>query len=144
MSLRLDDQLCFPLYAAARAVQQRYRPLLAELGLTYPQYLVMMVLWEDDGQSVSALGARLMLDSGTLTPLLKRMEAAGLLERRRSTDDGRVVRAHLTEAGHALHARAEGVPLALVSCLAPAAQDLDIPHLKRSLDELLRVLQDSP
>ena len=144
MSLRLDDQLCFPLYAAARAVQQRYRPLLQDLGLTYPQYLVMMVLWEDDAQSVSDLGARLMLDSGTLTPLLKRMEAAGFVERRRSAADGRVVRAHLTDAGRTLRARAEGVPTALVSCLAPAAQDLDIPHLKRSLDDLLRVLQDTP
>ena len=144
MSLRLDDQLCFPLYAAARAVQQRYRPLLAELGLTYPQYLVMMVLWEDDGQSVSALGARLMLDSGTLTPLLKRMEAAGLLDRRRSEADGRVVRAHLTEVGLALHTRAEAVPPALVACLAPAARDIDVPQLKRSLDELLRALRDSP
>ena len=144
MSLRLDDQLCFPLYAAARAVQQRYRPLLAELGLTYPQYLVLMVLWEEDAQSVSALGERLMLDSGTLTPLLKRMEAAGIVARRRSAEDGRIVRAHLTAAGRALQGRAEGVPLALVSCLAPAVQDVDIPNLKRGLDELLRVLQEAP
>jgi MarR family transcriptional regulator, organic hydroperoxide resistance regulator len=104
----------------------------------------MMVLWEEDGQSVSALGARLMLDSGTLTPLLKRMAAAGILERRRSAEDGRVVRAHLTDAGRALRVRAEAVPVALISCLAPAAQDIDIPHLKRSLDELLRVLQEAP
>jgi DNA-binding MarR family transcriptional regulator len=144
VSLRLDDQLCFPLYAAARAVQQRYRPLLAELGLTYPQYLVMMVLWETDGPSVSALGQRLMLDSGTLTPLLKRMEAAGLLERRREQADGRIVTAHLTDAGRALRAQAEGVPHALVACLAPLAGDLDIPDLKRSLDALLGVLQEAP
>lgn len=144
MSLRLDDQLCFPLYAAARAVQQRYRPLLTALGLTYPQYLVMLVLWEEDGQSVGALGDRLMLDSGTLTPLLKRLEAAGLLRRSRDAADGRVVRAHLTDAGRALRARAEAVPHQLLACLAPHTGDLDLPQLQRSLHALLHALEEAP
>ncbi|MEC7949037.1 MAG: MarR family transcriptional regulator [Myxococcota bacterium] len=144
MSLRLGDQLCFPLYAAARAVQQRYRPLLSVLGLTYPQYLVMMVLWEEDAQSVSALGRHLMLDSGTLTPLLKRLETAGLLERRRMHADGRIVTAHLTAEGRALRARAADVPGLLAACLAPAAGDFDVPEFKRSLDHLLRILEEAP
>jgi DNA-binding MarR family transcriptional regulator len=112
-TLKLDAQLCFLLYTATRAVTQAYGPLLGPLGLTYPQYLVMLVLWEQDGISVGGLGQRLYLDSGTLTPLLKRMEAQGLVQRRRSQDDERVVEIHLTEAGRALRARATGVPSAL-------------------------------
>ena len=112
-TLKLDAQLCFLLYTATRAVTQAYSPLLGPLGLTYPQYLVMLVLWEQDGVSVGRLGQRLYLDSGTLTPLLKRMEAQGLVERRRSRDDERVVEIHLSEAGRALRDRATGVPSAL-------------------------------
>lgn len=141
MSLRLDDQLCFPLYAAARAIQQQYRPLLSALGLTYPQYLVMLVLWETDGLSVSGIGSRLHLDSGTLTPLLKRMEKAGLLTRTRSRNDERVVTIHLTEAGRRLRDRAEAVPAQLVACLAPHAGDLDAARLKADLVHLLNVLR---
>jgi DNA-binding MarR family transcriptional regulator len=116
-SLRLDDQLCFRLYAASRMLQQRYRPVLDSLGLTYPQYLVMMVLWEHDGLSMKGMGDKLQLDSGTLTPLLKRMEKAGWLRRTRSVDDGRMVLVHLTAFGRALEARAETVPQQLVACL---------------------------
>lgn len=121
--LRLDDQLCFALYAASRRVVQAYQPLLAPLGLTYPQYLVMLVLWEEDGASVKRLGERLQLDSGTLTPLLKRMEAAGLLTRARDRADERVVRIRLTAEGRALEARAAGVPKALLcrTDVSPAA-----------------------
>ena len=144
MSLRLDDQICFPLYAAARAVQQRYRPLLTTLGLTYPQYLVLLVLWEEDGLSVGDLGERLLLDSGTLTPLLKRLTAAGLVTRRRAEDDGRVVLVHLTKAGVALQAQAEAVPRQLVACLAPHTDGLNLPELHRSLHQLLRVLKEAP
>ena len=142
MSLRLDDQLCFPLYAAARAIQQHYRPLLAELGLTYPQYLVCLVLWEADGLSVSGLGQRLHLDSGTLTPLLKRMEKHGLVIRQRQADDQRVVTVHLTPAGQALEARAEAIPHQLIACLAPAgeATPFDPAALKHTLDQLLTTL----
>nr|WP_245000259.1 MarR family transcriptional regulator [Marinobacter daepoensis] len=112
--LALDNQVCFALYAANRAVTARYRPLLDELGLTYPQYLVMLVLWEQEGAGtkprVSDLGARLRLDSGTLTPLLKRLEQRQLLQRVRSAEDERVVRVALTESGRGLRARASEVP----------------------------------
>jgi DNA-binding MarR family transcriptional regulator len=108
--LRLDQQLCFPLYAAARAMMQAYQPLLTKLGLTYPQYLVLMVLWEDDGLSVKELGERLYLDSGTLTPLLKRLAEAGLVRRTRAAHDERVVEVFLTGPGKRLEKRAENVP----------------------------------
>lgn len=112
-SLRLDDQLCFALYAASRAMTQTYRPLLTALGLTYPQYLVMLVLWETDGVSVGELGSRLFLDSGTLTPLLKRLETLGVLNRQRAKGDERSVIVSLTSRGRGLRARAAGVPAAM-------------------------------
>ncbi|MFJ7078020.1 MarR family winged helix-turn-helix transcriptional regulator [Streptomyces sp. NPDC098781] len=112
-SLLLDDQLCFALYAASRAVTARYRPLLEELGLTYPQYLVMLTLWERDAISVRDLGTTLQLESSTLSPLLKRLEAAGLLRRERRPDDERSVALRLTEAGAKLRDRANTVPLAI-------------------------------
>jgi DNA-binding MarR family transcriptional regulator len=96
---RLDDQLCFALYAASRAMTAAYAPMLDDLGLTYPQYLVLLVLWEQDGARVSGIGEQLQLDSATLTPLLKRLEARGLVERRRSTADERVVEVFLTAEG---------------------------------------------
>src|SRR5690242_17480595 len=111
--LRLDNQVCFPLYAATRAMVQAYQPLLGPLGLTYPQYLVLLVLWEQDGLSVKQLGERLYLDSGTLTPLLKRLEAAGLVRKERSAPDARVVTVTLTPAGRRLKRRAAGVPAQL-------------------------------
>jgi MarR family transcriptional regulator, organic hydroperoxide resistance regulator len=114
--LRLDAQLCFLLYAATRHVTQAYAPLLAPLGLTYPQYLVMLVLWEADGGpavTVGQLGEPLHLDSGTLTPLLKRLQAAGLVQRARSAEDERVVELSLTAAGRRLRGRAEGIPAAM-------------------------------
>ncbi|MFF4255759.1 MarR family winged helix-turn-helix transcriptional regulator [Streptomyces sp. NPDC001663] len=112
-SLLLDDQLCFALYAASRAVTARYRPLLDELGLTYPQYLVMLVLWEQDSISVRDLGASLQLESSTLSPLLKRLEAGGLLRRERRAEDERSVAIRLTDAGARLRDRAGDVPLAI-------------------------------
>lgn len=108
--LALDNQVCFRLYAASRAITRCYQPLLAELGLTYPQYLVMLVLWEEDEPTVKRLGERLRLDSGTLTPLLKRLEQAGLLRRQRRPENEREVRIVLTEAGRALRAPAQAVP----------------------------------
>ena len=108
--LLLDHQLCFALYSASLAMTKFYKPLLDPLGLTYPQYLVMLVLWERDAIGVGQLGERLRLDSGTLTPLLKRLEAAALVERRRSDADERRVSIALTPAGHALKARALAVP----------------------------------
>ena len=108
--LALDHQLCFAVYSASLAMTKLYKPLLAPLGLTYPQYLVMLVLWEGDGITVSQVGERLSLDSGTLTPLLKRLEAAGLLQRQRDTADERRVLLQLTAAGRRLKARAVSVP----------------------------------
>ena len=120
--LRLDAQLCFALYATSLAMTKLYKPLLAPLGLTYPQYLVMLVLWERDDHTVQALGELLQLDSGTLTPLLKRMEAAGLVSRQRDAADERRVRILLTPEGAALRQRAEGVPDAIF-CHAGMAMD---------------------
>ena len=111
--LALDAQLCFALYATSMAMTKRYKPLLAPLGLTYPQYLVMLVLWEGDGITVSQVGERLQLESGTLTPLLKRLESAGLLARQRDADDERRVLLSLTPAGRALRVRAATVPVAI-------------------------------
>ena len=109
----LDNQLCFALYAASLAMTGVYKPLLEPLGLTYPQYLAMLVLWEGDGITVSQLGDRLALDSGTLTPLLKRLEAAGLLQRLRDAADERRVLLRLTRPGRALKATASAVPAAV-------------------------------
>lgn len=115
--LKLDNQLCFPLYACAKEVVRRYTPFLDELGLTYTQYLVMMVLWEKRSVSVSELGAALYLDSGTLTPLLKKMEAKNLLTRTRNERDERRVDVELSEAGAALKERAASVPLRMGDCV---------------------------
>jgi MarR family transcriptional regulator, organic hydroperoxide resistance regulator len=108
--LKLDHQLCFALYSASLAMTKFYKPLLDPLGLTYPQYLVMLVLWEGDGITVSQLGERLALDSGTLTPLLKRLQAQGLVQRLRDTDDERRVLLQLTPTGRALKTKALTVP----------------------------------
>ena len=116
--LLLDNQLCFALYSASLAMTRLYKPLLEKLGLTYPQYLVMLALWEQDGASVSELGARLSLDSGTLTPLLKRLEAGALVSRLRAVDDERRVHVTLTAAGRRLKTAAAKVP----GCILEASQ----------------------
>ena len=121
----LKKQVCFALYSASRAATAVYRPLLEDLGVTYPQYLVLLLLWERDGAAVSELGVDLGLDSGTLSPLLKRMEAAGLVERRRSAADERRVEIHLTADGAALRARATSVPAALADAAGLSAEELD-------------------
>lgn len=133
-NLLLDHQLCFAVYAAAHAFNRFYKPLLGPLGLTYPQYLVLLVLWENDGQTVSGIGERLMLDSGTLTPLLKRVEAAGFVTRARSERDERQVLVRLTDAGKALQATAEGFPEMILDASDCAATDLD--SLRRQLAAL--------
>ncbi|MES2979295.1 MAG: MarR family transcriptional regulator [Pseudomonadota bacterium] len=116
--LLLDNQLCFALYSSSLAMTKLYKPLLSKLGLTYPQYLVMLALWEHGELGVSELGERLFLDSGTLTPLLKRLEAAGFVIRTRSADDERRVRVHVSDAGKKLKARAAGIP----ACVLEASQ----------------------
>ena len=116
-TLKLEHQMCFPLYAAARKVTGLYTPILAELDLTYTQYIVMLVLWEKDEVSVKEIGERLFLDSGTLTPLLKNLEKKGLITRNRSKEDERVTIAKLTEEGKALREKALKVPEQVVSCV---------------------------
>ncbi|MFZ2987481.1 MarR family winged helix-turn-helix transcriptional regulator [Ideonella sp.] len=132
--LALDRQLCFALYSASLAMTKLYKPLLAPLGLTYPQYLVMLVLWEHGATGVSALGDRLHLDSGTLTPLLKRLEAQALVRRTRSRDDERRVEVTLTEAGQALREKALAVPPA-VAC-ATQCELTEISQLTQRLSAL--------
>lgn len=123
-ALRLDNQLCFALYSASLAMTKAYKPLLDALGLTYPQYLVMLVLWEHGGLSVSEFGERLSLDSGTLTPLLKRMESGGWLQRVRSSEDERRVRVSLTPAGRKLKARAARIPASMLQASGCSLDEL--------------------
>ena len=136
-AMKLQNQLCFPLYAAARSVVSLYTPYLKPLGLTYTQYIVFLVLWEQDGLTVGELCDRLMLDNGTLSPLLKKMQQAGYVERRRSEEDDRVVRITLTEEGRALQERAKDVPVKVGGCI-------DLPPDKaQTLYELLYELLDN-
>jgi MarR family transcriptional regulator, organic hydroperoxide resistance regulator len=122
--LKLDNQICFAVYSTAHAFNRVYKPLLDRLGLTYPQYLVMLVLWERDGVPVKDIGVRLHLDSGTLTPLLKRLEAAHLVKRARSTDDERQVLIALTPQGQALRERARSVPQSILAASACSVSEL--------------------
>ncbi|MCX2933040.1 MarR family transcriptional regulator [Mycobacterium sp. CVI_P3] len=131
---RLDDQLCFALYSASRAVTAAYRPLLAELNLTYPQYLVLLVLWEEDRASVGRLCQRLHLDSGTLSPLLKRLEAVGYVTRERSAEDERRVDVLLTPAGKRLQDKASCVPERLL-----AASEMSLEEILALRDAVVRL-----
>ena len=130
--LLLDSQLCFALYSTSLMMTKVYKPLLQALGLTYPQYLAMMVLWEHDGMTVGEVSTRLLTDPGSLTPLLKRLEGEGLLSRTRSKEDERVVRLYLTEQGHALREKAKSVP----SCIF-AATGTTMDTLKNLQSELI-------
>jgi len=122
-TLLLDNQLCFLIYRLQRSITDRYRPILAEIGLTYPQYLVMLALWESKRLTVSQLGDRLSLDSGTLSPLLKRLEAVAFIQRKRSTVDERSVEISLTARGRALRRQALAVPPAIGECFASSADE---------------------
>ena len=124
LPLQLDNQLCFAVYSTAHAFNRFYKPLLDRLGLTYPQYLVMLVLWEEDGQSVKQIGERLFLDSGTLTPLLKRLQAAQLIKRSRNTEDERQVLIALTARGQALKEKARAVPQSILAASACSVAEL--------------------
>lgn len=134
--LALDGFVCFSLYAANHAFNKVYKPLLDEIGLTYPQYLAMVVLWEEDDRTVGSIGEALSLDSNTLTPLLKRLQAAGLVDRARDTTDERQVRIRLTDAGRSLRERAKSIPLRLVE-----ATGLDPHRLAALRDEITRLRQ---
>lgn len=138
-NLSLEDQLCFAVYSASRAITGSYRPLLNELGLTYPQYLVMLVLWEHGPSTVGELGERLKLDSGSLSPMLKRLETNGVVTRRRRTSDERSVEISLTAAGHELRGRAVCLPgtIAVVTKLSMS----DIVRLTRELRDLAETVR---
>jgi len=132
--LRLDNQICFALYSAAHAFNRVYKPLLDRLGLTYPQYLVMLVLWERDDVPLKDIGEKLFLDSGTLTPLLKRMEAAGLIRRTRSTEDERQVIVALTPQGEALKEKVRSLPLSILA--ASQCSVAELVALKNEVEAL--------
>ena len=138
---RLNRQVCFALYSASKAATAVYRPMLDELGLTYPQYLVMLVLWENQPRSVRELGEELGLDSGTLSPLLKRLEALELVERRRSAEDERRVEVFLTDSGAALSAKSSAIPQQLADAAGLSAAELD--QLRETLGRLTAALHSS-
>ena len=122
-NLKLENQLCFPLYAASREVIKRYHPYLTELGLTYTQYIAMMVFWADGKINVKELGQKLFLDSGTLTPVLKSLEDKGYVKRRRSSEDERVLIVEITEAGEALKEQAVSIPEKIAGCVRLDTED---------------------
>lgn len=132
--LTIDDQICFALYSASRALTARYREFLAPLGITYPQYLVLLALWEGEPLTVSALGERLHLDSGTVSPLLRRLTAAGLIDRRRAAGDERSVEVRLTDAGRALQGEAAGIPAQV--CAATGLQLPELVTLRQQINTL--------
>jgi DNA-binding MarR family transcriptional regulator len=137
-TISIDSQLCFALYSASRAMTAAYRPILAELKLTYPQYLVLLVLWEHEPVTVRSLGERLRLDSGTLSPLLKRLEANGFVRRERSTDDERLVKVTLTPAGRRLEETAQCIPAELFSATGMSErQATDLRDAVRQLTDAL-------
>ncbi|WP_295768952.1 MarR family transcriptional regulator [uncultured Mucilaginibacter sp.] len=133
--LKLENQICFPAYAFSRSLTNLYRPLLAQLDITYPQYLVLMVLWEHHEQTVNQLGEKLHLDSGTLTPLLKRLELKKLVNRTRSKQDERIVLVSLTTSGIQLKNQAQHIPMELVKCSNVSMDEL--MQLKNLLNKVL-------
>lgn len=124
--LKLDNQLCFPLYSLSKEITNQYRPFLEAIDLTYPQYLVMMVLWEKDSLSVNEIGQRLHLDSGTLTPLLKRLEQKQLLKRERASDDERRVTITLTDTGNALQQQAKDIPAKMAERMVMSKEEATV------------------
>ncbi|EKR72075.1 MarR family winged helix-turn-helix transcriptional regulator [Leptospira noguchii] len=138
--LFLENQICFPLYACSRALTAVYRPILEELGITYPQYLVLLILWKEDGCSVKEIGKKLYLDSGTLTPLLKRLEDSEFIMRKRSQEDERSVKIYLSTKGKKLRDKAVCVPSKLIESLEVDKKSLI--DLKKDLDRLLLMLSE--
>ena len=140
-ALKLENQLCFPVYAASRLIIREYQPHLDQLGITYPQYLVLMVLWEEDAMLVNDIAKRLILNTNTITPLLKRMEQQGLLKRERSKEDERKVIVCLTREGNVLQEEAKKVPESLLQELLNGPLDLDaLIKLKSDLGEIIQLL----
>ncbi len=143
--LGLDDQFCFAVYSTAHALNRAYKPLLDRLGVTYPQYLVLLALWGEDGRSVGSLGEQLMLESSTLTPLLKRMETAGLLKRERNPEDERQVVVRLTAKGRKLRDKAKPVPQAILGAAQCDARTLGElrDRVAAVRDAILRSMEDA-
>lgn len=139
-ALKLDNQLCFPLYACAKEIVRRYKPFLDEIDLTYTQYIAMMVLWEEKEINVKDLGGRLYLDSGTLTPVLKRLEQKGLISRQRDDKDERVLIASITQEGEALKEKAVEIPYKMAGCVKLDEQEAK--ELYEILHKLLRVFEE--
>ncbi|RXJ73204.1 MarR family transcriptional regulator [Veronia nyctiphanis] len=137
--INLEDQLCFPLYAASRLMTRKYQPMLEKLGITYPQYLVMMVLWGENRQTVTAIGEKLFLNSNTLTPLLKRLQQLDLVSRERNPEDERQVLISLTDKGNKLQDDA----FCLLEPLASAADNKEAAELRLTLHNLIRLLEDT-
>lgn len=135
-SLKIENQLCFPLYACSREIIKKYKPFLDEIGLTYTQYIAMMVLWERKTMNVKSLGECLFLDSGTLTPMLKKMEADGLISRARSAQDERNLIVTITEKGETLRQAAQHIPEKMASCIGLSAEDAG--SLYRILHQILQ------
>jgi DNA-binding MarR family transcriptional regulator len=139
--LKLGNQLCFPVYAASRLITREYQPFLDKLGITYPQYLVLMILWEEDGMPVNDIAKKLILNTNTITPLLKRMEQQGIIKRKRSKQDERKVIVQLTAKGKALQEEASLIPEKLAGRLMEGDLTLgDLIRLKESLDSMIRFL----
>jgi len=140
--MKLDHQLCFPLYAASRRIINLYNPYFKPLGITYTQYLVFLVLWEEDGRTVGEIGRKLYLDNGTLTPLLKKLETAGYIRRERSSSDERIVLVYLTARGRKLQEKVADIPSQVGACVAlPGKKAQDLYKL---LYELLEKLTEEP
>ncbi|CAM3138829.1 MarR family transcriptional regulator [Chryseobacterium flavum] len=137
---KLENQICFPLYVIAKEITGLYRPFLDELGITYPQYLVMMILWDEDGLTVSHIGDKLFLDSGTLTPLLKRLESKGFITRKRKKEDERVVEVFLDEAGRQLQQKACEIPGKIQEKLG--IQPEELLHLKDTVLKILNKIEN--
>jgi MarR family transcriptional regulator, organic hydroperoxide resistance regulator len=143
--LLLQNQLCFPIYAASRLIIREYQPLLDKLGITYPQYVALLVLWEQDGITVNEMGERLILNTNTVTPLLKRMESLGLLERKRSTEDERRVIITLTEEGRGLKKKARAIPEALSGKILDGPfEGEELLNLRTTLNKLTTYLVNNP
>ncbi len=139
-ALKLDNQLCFPLYACAKEIVRRYKPFLDEIDLTYTQYIAMMVLWEEKKINVKDLGGRLYLDSGTLTPVLKRLEQKGLISRQRDDKDERMLIVSITQEGEALKEKAVEIPYKMVGCVKLDVRDAK--ELYEILHKLLNIFEE--
>jgi DNA-binding MarR family transcriptional regulator len=142
--LQLSRQICFPLYSASRLITKAYKPYLDEMGITYPQYLVLMVLWENDNLTVNQISEKLLLNTNTISPLLKRMEKSELIERNRSSEDERIVIVNLTETGKQIKDKAKSIPEQLLKILLNENIELsEVLQLKEMLDQWIEILSEN-